>query len=100
MKMLGQNLALLSAVIVKVIQTAESWQSKKVKKTGQCVGLFIKAAKTIYQDKSEESDEFRQVVVDQGAKLCKEMETACDKDKAMSNLKGKVKEIKTLMSNI
>ena len=45
--MLGENFALMSAVIVKVIQTADSWQSKKVKKTGQCVGLFTKAAKTL-----------------------------------------------------
>ena len=100
MKMLGQNFALLTAVIIKVIQTAETWQQKKVKKTGQCVGLFVKAAKAIKQDKSGESDEFKQAIVDQGAKLTKELTDATDKDKAMSNLKGKVKEIKALSESV
>lgn len=98
--MLGQNFALLSAVIVKVIQTADSWQSKKVKKTGQCVGLFVKAAKVLMQDKSEECEQYKQTIVDQGAKLTKELTNACENDKAMSNLKGKVKEIKALCENV
>ena len=98
--MLGENFALMSAVIVKVIQTADSWQSKKVKKTGQCVGLFTKAAKTLIQDKSGDCDKYRQTIVDQGAKINKELTIACDADKAMSNLKGKIKEIKALSESV
>jgi len=46
-KCLAENLRLLTSVIIRVVETAKSWQQKKVKKTGICVGLFIKAARTI-----------------------------------------------------
>lgn len=35
-------------------------------------------------------------VPENGAKVLKALEEACEKDKAMSNLKGKIKEIKAL----
>jgi hypothetical protein len=34
----------------------------------------------------------------QGAKVVKAIETECEKDKTMSNLKGKAKEIKKIIS--
>jgi len=35
-----------------------------------------------------------------GAQIIKAIEAECEKDKAMSNLKGKVKEIKNIISNV
>ena len=52
------------------------------------------------QDTSEECEQYKQTIVDQGAKLIKELTNACENDKAMSNLKGKVKEIKALCENV
>lgn len=92
--LMAKNFPLLAAVICKVVQTSESWQQKKVKKTGLCVGLFPKCAKIILTDESGQLEsEPKEMVRVQGAKMIKELEAACEKDKSMSNLKGKVKEI-------
>ena len=78
----------MSSVIVKVIQTSDSWQKKKVQKTGQCINLFSKAAKILVKGNHAGK------VSTEGAKLINALETACESDKAMANLKGKIKEIK------
>ena len=64
-KLMAQNLNLLTSVTIKVIQTANTWQNKKVKKTGLCVNLFVKAAKLILKDKSANNEE----VIKEGARL-------------------------------
>lgn len=38
------------------------------------------------------------VIAENGAKLIKVLEGVCEKDKAMANLKGKIKEIKHFSS--
>lgn len=86
--MLVAQLGLLTSVIIKVVQTSETWQNKKVKKTGLCVNLFVKAAKVIAKSKGGNA-----LVVTEGARVIKALEAAIEADKAMSNLKGKVKEI-------
>lgn len=89
---LADNLELLSGVVCKVVETSDSWIQKKVKKTGMCVGLFVKAAKTLVSnDVAIEFD--RNIISQAGAKLIKAIETATEADKTMSNLKGKSKEI-------
>jgi len=37
------------------------------------------------------------LIAEAGVKLIKELETATEKDKTMSNLKGKIKEIKKII---
>ena len=94
-QMMAKYFSLLSAVICKVVQTSDSWQNKKVKKTGVCVGLYPKAAKMLIAADGDIENP-REMIDTQSAKLIKEIEAACEKDKAMSNLKGKIKEIKNL----
>lgn len=99
-ELLAKNFALLGAVIGKVVQTADSWASKKVKKTGLCVGLYVKAARTLLASDTsgaEFEEDPKKTVEEAGLKLIKELELATEKDKTMSNLKGKIKEIKKLM---
>jgi len=87
---LANNLPLLTSVLVRVIETAESWQNKKVQKTGQCVNLFTKAAKSLLRSNPA-------LLPEQGAKLVKALERACEKDSSMSNLKGKISEIQQIV---
>ena len=54
----------------------------------------------LLQDTSGECEQYKYSIVDQGTKLRKELTTACENDKAMSNLKGKIKEIKALCENV
>ncbi len=39
---------LITHVILRVIETSDSWKNKKVKKTLQVVNLYAKAAKIIF----------------------------------------------------
>ena len=95
---LASKLELLSGVTCKVVEASDSWQQKKVKKTGTCIGLFAKAAKTLLQQSEGAPIDFdRQIVTESGLKLIKAIEVATEKDKTMSNLKGKSKEIKKLI---
>jgi len=59
-----------------VIQTANTWQNKKVKKTGLCVNLFVKAAKLILKDKSANNEE----VIKEGARLVTALQVAIEAD--------------------
>ena len=54
------------------------------------VNLFTKAARIMGKGDAKES------AVIEGARLIKALEVAIEKDKAMSNLKGKVKEIQAI----
>jgi hypothetical protein len=89
---------LISSVIVKVVDTSETWKNKRVKKTMQSVGLFVRAAKILVH--SDKSSEVVNKLNKQGMLIIKCIEKECEKDKSMSNLKGKIKEIKTLISNV
>jgi hypothetical protein len=61
------------------------------------VGLFAKAAKTlIHSNKGAESVNS---INKCGMSIIKAIEKECEKDKSMSNLKGKVKEIKNIIAN-
>ena len=75
-KLMTQNLNLLTSVTIKVIQTANTWQNKKVKKTGLCVNLFVKAAKLILKDKSANYEE----VIKEGARLVTALQVAIEAD--------------------
>ena len=46
-KQLIKNLDLISSVIVKVVDTSDTWKIKKVKKTMNCLSIFTKAAHII-----------------------------------------------------
>ncbi len=96
---LAKNFELLVAAICKVIQTSDTWKQKKVKSTGLCIGLYAKAARVLSQN-SDDSDlkvNVKKIVSETGVKLIKQIETAIEADKTMSNLKGKVKEIKKII---
>ena len=58
-----------------------------MKKTGLCVGLYPKAVKLILSDEGSlkiDGQGPRKSIEMQSAKLIKEIETACDKDKAIT----------------
>ena len=80
-----------------MIQSADSWAAKKVKKTGLCVGLYAKGARALLSGGSESIEGAKAIVEEAGVKLIKELEQATEKDKSMSNLKGKIKEIKKII---
>ena len=94
-----KSFELLTALICKVIGSADkSWGGqKKVKKTGLCVGLFAKAAKTLSSNEIALDIDPKRLITDCGVKIVKELETATEKDKTMANLKGKIKEIKRII---
>ncbi len=94
--LLIKNLELISNVIAKVIETSDSWKNKKVKKTMQVVGLYTKAAKIIVHKGNAQG---LNAVQQSGAQLIKAIEKECEKDKTMSNLKGRIKEIKALIAH-
>ena len=58
--------------------------------------MFAKAAKTLMSADIKVAFD-KQSVALAGAKLIKEIETATEKDKTMSNLKGKSKEIQKIV---
>ena len=57
--------------------------------------MFLKAARTIVKQSPEHIEEVRT----QATKVMKAIEKECEKDKSMSNLKGKSKELKVLISS-
>ena len=80
-------------MISRAIQTADSWKNKKVSKTIQVVNLYIKAARILVHKMPESVETVRA----QGVLIVKALEAECEKDKSMSNLKGKVKEIQAII---
>lgn len=85
---LSSNLGLITDVLVTIVKTSDTWQQKKVKKTMLALGIFTKLAKTLRQQ-----DKVVFALNENGAKLIKAIEMETNKDPAMSNLKGKIKEI-------
>jgi hypothetical protein len=59
---------------------------------------MVKAMRLI--TKSEHSDKYMTKVQAEGAKVVMAIERACEKDKALSNLKGKAKEIKAIIAMV
>ena len=92
------NIELIAQVIVNTVDTADSWKNKKVTKTSQVVNLFVNAARTIVKSTDSNNKEIEKVRL-QGALIVKAIEKACEKDKSMSNLKGKLKEIKAIIEH-
>ena len=97
-KLLTANIELISQVITRSVETSDSWKNKKVTKTSQVVNLFVKAARIIIKSTDASSKE-KEKVRTQGALIVRAIEKACEKDKSMSNLKGKIKEIKAIIEN-
>jgi len=60
-----------------------------VKKTQQALNIFTKLAKILKQNDTKSVSKIDK----QAAIIIKAIEEECEKDKAMSNLKGKIKEI-------
>jgi hypothetical protein len=59
------------------------------------LNIFTKLAKTLVLSKSE--SKHSSSIALNGKLIIKEIEAQCEKDKSMSNLKGKVKEITKIM---
>ena len=93
---LAESLKGICTVIIKSIQTADSWKKKKVTKTIQVVNLYTKAAKILAHKGSASSVS---TLREQGLLIIKAIEAECQRDKAMSNLKGKIKEIKAIVEH-
>ena len=79
-------------VIARAVESADSWKKKKAPKSCQVVNLFVKAAR-ILEAKGNAGDTLRE----QATLLIKVIEKECQRDKALSNLKGKVKEIRAIL---
>lgn len=60
-----------------------------MKKTQQALNIFTKLAKILKQNDTKSVSKIDK----QGATIIKAIEEECEKDKSMSNLKGKIKEI-------
>lgn len=91
--LLLSSIPTIASVVVRTVQTADSWKNKKVSKTIQVVNLYIKAARILIHKNPQAVETLRQ----QGLLIVKALEAECEKDKAMSNLKGKVKEIHAII---
>ena len=60
------------------------------------LNIFTKLSKTIVMNGDFKAKFSNQVQVN-GAKIIKAIEEECEKDKTMSNLKGKIKEIQNIV---
>jgi hypothetical protein len=74
------------------VKSSDSWGKKKASKTGNCVNLFIKTARMLSKSSGDVA-----TISECGAKLIKALTEVTDDDKSMANLKGKIKEIKSIM---
>jgi len=92
---LAAQLDLIGQVMVIIVKSADSWGQKKVKKTMLALGVFTRLIKTLSMSKSK--DKYQTKIEQNASVLVKAIEAACEKDKSMSNLKGKVKEIQKIM---
>merc|ERR1712086_1176278 len=90
LKSTASYLDLITSVLLIVLKSSDSWQQKKVKKTMSALNIFTKMSKTILADK-EISAKYSASIQKNGAKIIKGIEGECERDKTMSNLKGKIK---------
>jgi len=98
LKCLESHIGLISEVLVTIVKTSDSWQQKKVKKTMLALAIFTKLGKTALNSETKNA-KFTAAFEKGGVALMKAIEDECIKDSSMSNLKGKIKEIKTLVTN-
>lgn len=96
LKSIASYLDLITSVLLIVLKTSDSWQQKKVKKTMSALNIFTKMSKTILADKSLNT-KYASSIQKNGVKIIKGIEGECEKDKTMSNLKGKIKEIEHII---
>jgi hypothetical protein len=61
------------------------------------LNIFTKLSKTIILSKTLDSNTYKSSIEKNGKELINLIEKECEKDKSMSNLKGKVKEIHALI---
>jgi Zn finger protein HypA/HybF involved in hydrogenase expression len=95
LKVLAQNLDLITSVLITVLHTADTWKDKKVKKSMLALNIFTKLAKNLVMSKSEKTHNAS--IAKNGSLIIKQIEAECEKDKSFSNLKGKIKEIQKIM---
>ena len=62
------------------------------------LNIFTKAAKTIMGNK-DLSAKYSASIQKHGVTIIKAIENECEKDKTMSNLKGKIKEIQNIIKH-
>lgn len=80
------------------VGSIDSWKDKRVQKTGQVLGVFNKLGKTIaMQDCSPKQ---RAKLEAAAAKVQAAISRAVDKDKSLSNLKGKSKELANIVKSL
>lgn len=84
-----KNLEVISNVLVNVVNFADSWQQKKVKKTIMALNIYTKIGKVLAQ--SDLMEQYQASYVKGSNQIIKAIEAACEKDKAMGNLKGTIK---------
>ena len=96
LKTLSRHLDLISSTILVDLRTSDTWPQKKVKKTMLALNIFTKLTKTIVLN-GDFKAKFSNQVQTNGAKIIKAIEEECEKDKTMSNLKGKIKEIQNIV---
>ena len=96
LRTLSRHLDLISSTILLVLRTSDTWPQKKVKKTMLALNIFTKLTKTIVLN-GDFKAKFSNQVQQNGAKIIKAIEEECEKDKTMSNLKGKIKEIQAIV---
>ena len=86
---LAKNLDVISNVLVNVVNFADSWQQKKVKKTIMALNVYTKTGKVLAQ--SDLMEQYQSAYVKGANQIIKAVEAACEKDKTMGNLKGTIK---------
>ena len=64
------------------------------------LNIFTKLCKTIVLSKNLDKNTFVSSIQKNGKTLIDLIEIECEKDKTMSNLKGKVKEIQALIQSL
>lgn len=63
------------------------------------MNLFVKAARTLVNPKNTGSVD-KELIRKEGLLIIHAIEKECEKDKSMSNLKGKIKEIQKIIEAI
>ena len=95
---MADNLQLIGSTLGTLVKTCEAWKDKRVQKTGQALGIYTKLSKTIVMKKyCGEEVKYRPRLESSSLKLQQSIMAACEKDKSLSNLKGKAKELQNII---
>lgn len=97
LKALAENLDLITQILCTLLKSSNSWEQKKVKKTILSLNIFTNLCKTIVLSKNIDKSILVSSIQKNGKILIDLIEIECEKDKTMSNLKGKAKEIQALV---